>query len=58
MSFRYLCGHTVERNIVPHRTMVLHEYNNEVKEYTSIHLTDLLSDLTIHMLFIKVVTYT
>ncbi len=26
LSFRYMCGHTVGRDVVPHRTTVLHKY--------------------------------
>ncbi len=28
LSFRYMWGHTVERNVVPHRTTVLHKYRH------------------------------
>ncbi len=51
-----MCGHIVGRDVVPHRTTVLHKYNiqHEVKQYKPTHTTKLLSALTIH----KVVTYT
>ncbi len=60
LSFCYMCGRTVKWNVVPHRTTVLHEYRHTTMKSNSINLstTDLLSDLTIHMLYIKVVTYT
>ncbi len=28
LSFRYMWGHTVERNVMPHRTTVLHKYRH------------------------------
>ncbi len=60
LSFIVMCGHTVGRDVVPHRTTVLHEYRHTRMKSNSINLstTNLLSDLTIHMLYIKVVTYT
>ncbi len=35
LSFHYMCGHIVGRDVVPHRTTVLHKYNiqHEVKQY-------------------------
>ncbi len=59
LSFIVMCGRTVKRNVVPHRTTVLHEYRHTMKSNSiNLYTTDLLSDLTIHMLYIKVVTYT
>ncbi len=60
LSFRYMCGHIAGRDVVSHRTTVLHKYRYTTRSKNSINLytTDLLSALTIHMLYIKVVTYT
>ncbi len=59
LSFIVMCGRTVKRNVVPHRTTVLHEYRHTMKSNSiNLYTTNLLSDLTIHMLYIKVVTYT
>ncbi len=41
LSFRYIWVHTVERNVVPHRTTVLHKYRhatiNKKEHYKPIH---------------------
>ncbi len=60
LSFRYMCGHIAGRDVVSHRTTVLHKYRYTTRSKNSINLytTDLLSALTIHMLYVKVVTYT
>ncbi len=35
LSFRYMWGHTVERNVVPHRTTVLHKYRHTTRVWTT-----------------------
>ncbi len=34
LSFRYMCGHTVGRDVVPHRTTVLHKYRYTTRSKT------------------------
>ncbi len=51
-----MCGHIAGRDVVSHRTTVLHKYRYTTQSKNSINLytTDLLSALTIHMLYIYI----
>ncbi len=53
LSFRYMWGHTVERNVVPHRTTVLHKYRQQqwsktLQTYTQLTYWQILTKFTIY----------